>query len=147
MAQLKSLSINGNNVADYIIDEQQSSSNVYNFKFRKWASGTLEVWYTLSKSVNYTKAWSDEIKYDEVTIKTPKELNVPSFITVDHMQQTLYGNTGGGLYSICPATGFSIESDGSFKSINYVISFTTTEQSNKNIGISNYIIGTWKEAV
>jgi len=151
MAQLRSLSINGNSVTDYVIAEGDTSSNTpeediqaYNFRFRKWASGLLEVWYTFTRIINYDQLWSDEIRYKEVNFNTPKEVDVPAFVRIDHIEQTLYGYTGGGLYSICPATGFGINEDGTLLIKNYVICFSTTAQTNKNIGISNYFVGTWK---
>lgn len=89
MAQLKdttidgSLTINGNVVADYVV-EQGSGTN---YKWRKWNSGKIELWYTYSKSTTISTVWGN--MYRDASAST---LTYP--ITFNSVEQILSSVTG-----------------------------------------------------
>ena len=53
MAQLQSLSIGGNTVADFVVE--QGTSDIWTY--RKWNSGIAECWGVSSGTTSITTSW------------------------------------------------------------------------------------------
>lgn len=138
MAQLKSLSIGGNTVADFIVE--QGTSGIWTY--RKWNSGIAECWGRSSGTIDVTDVWWQSNEYTSGPIGE----NYPTaftFTDIPKLQATLRPTTSGGaswLFSettsagVTPTTTYT----GDFKIIR------PTQATSVGYLIDWYAIGKWK---
>ena len=142
MAQLKSLSINGNDVVDYVIEQgsletvnKDGSSNGCTWNYTKWASGKYELWcyYKVGDNVSVQTATGSLFTSDNILPPT-----LPTDMLSDSEQnifpvinKTLTSNWGDVFIMNASATGaFKIASPSSVPSCVVIMNY--------------YVIGRWK---
>lgn len=90
MAQVKTLNINGSDVADFVIE--QGTSDIWTY--RKWNSGIAECWGTSSGTTSITTQWYQATMYVADTVfceKYPSNL----FVSRPNIQVTAQANGDG----------------------------------------------------
>lgn len=138
MAQLKSLSILGKPVVDFIVE--QGTSGIWTY--RKWNSGIAECWGRSSGTIDITTQWYHSTEYTS----DPIGENYPTaftFTDIPKLQATLRPTTSGGaswLFSettsagVTPTTTYT----GDFKIVR------PTQATSVGYLIDWYAVGNWK---
>lgn len=137
MAQLKSLSIDGNPVADFIVE--QGTSDIWTY--RKWNSGVYEAWYQNENTIDSytfpnkygTTINSDRIMYTTNTI----DHNLPSF----SKSVTFYTGTAS---AITLYSWGLIWMEGAMLHLRVATNSVISDDYTSSLRINLYIKGTWK---
>ena len=136
MAQLKSLSIDGNPVADFIVEQGTSSIWTY----RKWNSGAYEAWYQNENTSAYTfsNKYGATVSNNRIMYTTDNiDYNVPSF----SKSVTFYTGTASA------TTLFSwglIWMEGATLRVRVATNTVIYDDYTSSLRIDLYIKGTWK---
>ena len=136
MAQLKSLSIDGNPVVDFIVEQGTSGDWTY----RKWNSGIAECWCSSIVSANFssTSTWGSLYSSGQIG-----ELDFPfTFKDIPTINVTVASATNGGFLGVGGGGNMtSTTKTGSFELFRGGITSITT---GINYKLNYYVIGKWK---
>ncbi len=142
MAQVKTLNINGSDVADFVIE--QGTSGIWTY--RKWNSGIAECWGTSSGTTSITTQWYQATMYvsdDVLCEKFPTGLfTVQPTVQATFQTPSYTGGSSSWLY--CDSannlpTGYDlVNSTGAFRLVR------PTQGASAQYNIFWHILGKWK---
>lgn len=133
MAQLNSLSIQGQPVVDYVVEQQTTST----YSYRKWSSGKVECWIVASLGTfSISRAYGSLFYSETLTQQTPAIFN-----TLFSINAQINENSGSGLASVHIIN--VVNNNDKTCTVRFWVSDATSE-SRSGYTANFYLTGTWK---